>query len=72
MMPRIVFFSASMLVFLNAYRNNSQAHGTTIVALHPELFTGNESILLASSSKDNTRIELVRVEMDFYGFRVKG
>ena len=24
--------------YLNAYRNNPQAHGITIVALHPEVF----------------------------------
>jgi hypothetical protein len=27
-----------VLVFLNANRNNPQAHGSTIVALHPEVF----------------------------------
>ena len=27
-----------LLVFLNAYRNNPQAHGITIVAFHPEIF----------------------------------
>jgi hypothetical protein len=29
-----------------------------------------EVLLLANSSKDNTRVELERVEMDFYGFWV--
>ena len=27
-----------LLVFLNAYRNNPQAHGITVVAFHPEVF----------------------------------
>jgi hypothetical protein len=27
-----------LLVFLNAYRNNPQVHGITVVAFHPELF----------------------------------
>jgi hypothetical protein len=27
-----------LFVFLNAYRNNPQAHGSTVVALHPEVF----------------------------------
>jgi hypothetical protein len=27
-----------VLVFLNAKINNSQAHGITVVALHPEVF----------------------------------
>ena len=27
----------SLLVFLNAYRNNPQAHGITVVAFHPEV-----------------------------------
>ena len=27
-----------MLVFLNAYRNNLQAHEITVVALHPKVF----------------------------------
>ena len=30
--------SSSLLVFLNAYRNNPQAHGITVVALHLEVF----------------------------------
>ena len=29
--------------------------------------TGNGGTLLANSSKDNTRVKLERVEMDFYG-----
>jgi hypothetical protein len=40
-----------LLVFLNAYRNNPQAHGSTVVAFHPEVN------LLSSLSMDNTRIE---------------
>ena len=28
----------SLLVFLNAYRNNPQAHGITVVAFHLEVF----------------------------------
>ena len=28
----------SVLVFLNAYRNDPQAHGITVVAFHPEVF----------------------------------
>ena len=53
----------SVLVFLNAYRNNPQAHEVTIIALHPEVFRvsyfpqGTEVNLLSSSSKDNTRVE---------------
>ena len=27
-----------LLVFLNVYRNNLQAHGITVVAFHPEVF----------------------------------
>ena len=27
-----------LLVFLNAYRNNPQAHRITVVAFHPEVF----------------------------------
>ena len=27
-----------LLVFLNVYKNNPQAHGITIVALYPEVF----------------------------------
>ena len=34
--------------------------------------TGNGGTLLASSSKDNTRVVLVKVEIDFYGYRVYG
>jgi hypothetical protein len=50
------------LVFLNTYRNNPQAHGSTVVAFHPEVFRvsyslhGTEVFLRAKSSKDNTRI----------------
>ena len=52
-----------MLVFLNTYRNDLQAHGITVVALHLEVFRvsylpqGTEVNLLSSSSKDNTRVE---------------
>ena len=59
-----------MLIFLNAYRNNPQAHGIIIVALHLEVFRvsyfpqGMEVLLLANSSKVNTRVKLERVEMD--------
>ena len=66
----------TLLVFLNANRNNPQAHGSTIVSLHPEVFRvsyfpqGMEINLLSSSSKDNTRVELAEVEMDSYGFMV--
>ena len=28
-----------LLVFLNTNRNNQQAHGITVVALHPEVFS---------------------------------
>jgi hypothetical protein len=66
-----------MLVgIFNAYRNNPQAHGSTVIALHPEVFrvsyfsTGNLGILLATLSKDDTRVELERVEKDSYGIRV--
>ena len=27
-----------LLVFLNAYRNNPQAHRSTVIAFHPEIF----------------------------------
>ena len=27
-----------LLVFLNVYRNNLQAHGITVAAFHPEVF----------------------------------
>ena len=30
--------SKALLVFLNAYINNPQAHGITVVAFHPEVF----------------------------------
>ena len=33
--------------------------------------TGNGGTLLAISSKDNTRVELVEVEVDFYGLEPK-
>jgi hypothetical protein len=28
----------TLLVFLNAYRNNPQAHGITVVAFYPKVF----------------------------------
>ena len=55
-----------LLVFLNAHRKDPQAHGKTVVALHPEVFRvsyftqGTVYILLARSSKDNTRVEMGR------------
>jgi hypothetical protein len=61
------------LVFLNAYRNIPQAHGIAIVAFHPEVFEvsyfpqGTKVNLLASSYKDNTRVELVEGKEDSYG-----
>jgi hypothetical protein len=64
------------LVFLNAYRNNSQVHGSSVIALHTEVFrvlyfpTSNGGILLANSSKDNTRVELEWVEKDSYGITI--
>ena len=67
-----------MLIFLNAYRNNPQAHGIIIVALHLEVFRvsyfpqGMVVNLLSISSKDNTRLELAEVELDSYSFRVFG
>jgi hypothetical protein len=67
---------ALLLVFLNAYRNNPQAHKITIIAFHPEIFRvsyfpqGTKVNLLASSSKDNTRVELKRVENDSYDIKV--
>ena len=30
--------SRTLLVFLNAYRNNPQVHKITVVAFHPEVF----------------------------------
>jgi len=65
-----------LLVFLNAYRNNPQAHGIIIVALYPEVFRVSyfpremEVNLLSSSSKDNPRVELM-VEMDSFGLESK-
>ena len=62
-----------LLVFLNINRNNLQVYGSTIVALHPKVFRvsyfpqGTEVNLLSSSSKDNTRIELVEGREDSYG-----
>jgi hypothetical protein len=57
----------SLLVFLNAYRNNPQAHGITIVAFHPEIFRVSYfyeeqmcKSLLASSPKI-TRRNIARV-----------
>jgi hypothetical protein len=58
-------------------QKNPQAYGITVIA-----FTRNylgyrifyrelRYFLLANSSKDNTRVELERVEMDFYGFGSK-
>ena len=47
-------------------------HEITIVAFHPKVFRvsyfpqGTEVNHLSSSSKDNTRVELVVVEMDSY------
>jgi len=35
-------------------------------------FIGNRGTLLANPFKDNTRVELIEVEMDSYGFRVYG
>jgi len=67
-----------LLVFLNAYRNNPQAHRITVVVLHPKVFRVSyfpqrtEVNLLSSSSKDNTRLELAEVELDSYSFRVFG
>jgi hypothetical protein len=56
-----------LLVFLNTYRNNLQAHEITIVVFHPEVFRVSyfhrEQIcksLLASSPKV-TRIKIARV-----------
>jgi hypothetical protein len=64
------------LVFLSISRKNLQAHGSTVVALHPEVCRvsyfpqGTEVNLLSSLSKDNTRIDLVEGREDSYGFRV--
>ena len=56
-----------LLVFLNAYRNNTQAHGITVVAFHPEVFKVSYfheermcKSLLASSPKV-TRRKIARV-----------
>ena len=58
-----------MLVFINAYRKILQAHRITVVAFHPEVFRvsyfhRNGGTLVASLSKDNTRVEFIEVEMD--------
>jgi hypothetical protein len=60
-------FRSSLLVFLNAYRNNPQTHGITVVAFHPEVFRVSYfheermcSSLLSSSSKV-TRRKIARV-----------
>jgi hypothetical protein len=56
-----------MLVFLNAYRNNPEAHGITVVAFHSEVFRVSYfheermcNSLLSSSSKI-TRRKIARV-----------
>ena len=65
------------LVFLNAYKNNPQAHRVTVVAFHPKVFrvlyfpSGTDVNLLSSSSKDNTRVELVGGRDDSYGLESK-
>ena len=68
--------NCTLLVFLNAYRNNPQAHGIAVVTFHPEVikvsYFPQAHTLLSSSFKDNTRVELVKVEMDAYGYRVYG
>jgi hypothetical protein len=70
------FVADMLLVLLNTNRNNPQAHKSTVVALHSEVFRvsyfpqGTVVNLLSSSSKDNTRIELVEGREDSYGFRV--
>ena len=63
----IPFFWSLVWVFLNAYRNNPQAHGITVIAFHLELFRVSyfheERIcksLLASSPKV-TRRKIARV-----------
>jgi hypothetical protein len=63
-------------IFFNTNRNNLQAHEITIVALYPSEIqgiissTGNGGTLLPNFPKDNTRIELERVEKDSYGIKV--
>jgi hypothetical protein len=56
-----------LLVFLNTYRNNPQAHEITIIAFHPKVFTVSYfqeewmcKSLLASSPKV-TRRNVARV-----------
>ena len=60
----------AVLVFLKTDRKIPQAHEITVVAftrkysgyrIFPQ---GTEVLLLANSSKDNTRVKLKRVEMD--------
>ena len=66
-----------LLVFLNASRNNLQAHESTVVALHSEVFKVSyfpqkmEVNLLSNSSKDNTGIELVEGRENSYGLESK-
>jgi hypothetical protein len=56
-----------MLVFLNTYRNNSQAHGITVVAFHLEVFRVSyfheeqrcKSLLSSSSMVTRRKIALV-------------
>jgi hypothetical protein len=56
-----------LLVFLNAYRNNPQAHEITIVAFHPEVFRVSyfhkeqRCKSLLSSSSMVTRRKIARV-----------
>jgi hypothetical protein len=62
----------SLLVFLNVCRKIQQPHRITVVAftsgiqgiIFPQ---GTKVLLRTNSSKDNTRVELERVEMDSYG-----
>ena len=54
-----------LLVFLNAYRNNPQAHGITVVAFHLEVFRVSyflrERMSLLTSSPKITRGKIARV-----------
>ena len=56
-----------LFIFLNTYKNNSQAHGITIVAFHPEVFRVSYFLRewmcksLLTSSPKITRRKIARV-----------
>jgi hypothetical protein len=59
--------AASLLVFLNASVRNYRCSISPGSIRGIVISIGNECTLLTSSSKDNARIELMRVEIHSYG-----